>query len=75
MRWHPLRLSLICALISSFPVTAFADRLDTAFEKAIGGYFAREFAAPYGIETDPILAGYVSRLGADVASESHRDDI
>ncbi|MBC8134616.1 MAG: M48 family metalloprotease [Fibrella sp.] len=75
MRWRPFLFFPICALILSIPVTAFADRLDTAFEKAIGGYFAREFAAPYGIETDPILAGYVSRLGADVASESHRDDI
>ncbi|MBC7805385.1 MAG: M48 family metalloprotease [Akkermansiaceae bacterium] len=72
---RPSLLRLILCLILFHPAIAHADRLDTAFEKAIGNYFAREFAAPFGTETDPILAGYVGRLGADVARESHRDDI
>ncbi len=75
MRPLPAFLFSCLALILSFPLAAHADRLDTAFEKAIGGYFAREFAAPYGTETDPLLASYVGRIGGDVARESHRKDI
>lgn len=69
------RLLLVLFALLFLPGTVHADRLDTAFEKAIGSYFAKEFSDPYGVETDPILAGYVSRLGADVARQSHRDDI
>lgn len=72
---RPFRFCLVCFLTLFLLSTAHADRLDTTFEKAIGSYFAKEFAAPYGIETDPILAGYVGRLGGAVASKSHRDDI
>lgn len=73
-----LRLFLLLAVFARTLAPgspAHADRLDTAFEKAIGGYFAKEFAAPYGSETDPILADYVGRIGAEVAAQSHRDDI
>jgi hypothetical protein len=69
------RLLPVLYAVLFLPGTVYADRLDTAFEKAIGGYFAKEFADPYGVETDPILAAYVSRLGAEVARESFRDDI
>lgn len=75
MSLRPVPLFAILLLVLFLPATVSADRLDTAFEKAIGSYFAKEFASPYGIETDPILAGYVSRLGADVARESYRTDI
>ena len=56
------------------PVHA-ADRLDTAFEKAIGTFVAEQFAAPYGTDADPLLAAYVRRVGANVAAVSSRTDI
>ncbi len=70
-----LRVLALLALFVSLARSTTADRLDTAFEKAIGGYLAREFAAPFGTETDPLLSRYVSRLGADVAGRSYRADI
>ena len=69
------RILVVLWLLILFPLSARADRLDTAFEKAIGPLFAREFEAPFGVDTDPLLTRYVSHIGETVAAPSPRKDI
>ncbi len=81
------RLCLCCAFVCAFLPFCFGlcvatpaqaqglTHVETELEKLVGKQVARTLADNSGIDTDPLLANWVKRIGASVAAESFRKDI
>jgi Zn-dependent protease with chaperone function len=70
-----IRSILLLALCLALAVAAGADSAETQVEKVIGKEVSFALRASQGVDEDPLLAAWVSRVGATVSETSPRKDV
>jgi len=70
------RIAAVGALcVTTLGATAKADDLETSAEKDLGRLIVPLLTRANGIDDDPLLAGWVQGIGANVATQSPRRDL
>lgn len=69
------RAALAVGLALLLATPASPERIDTWLEKVFGPLISDAVASGSGTDEDPLLAGWVRRIGAKVAAQSPRDDL
>lgn len=76
-----IRISIVAAIAacvltaSGVAGASFMDKLQWKVEKHIGRATVEEMRRYYGFIEDPLIVGYVNRVGKSIAAVSHRTDI
>jgi Zn-dependent protease with chaperone function len=70
-----LRRILLLALCFTLTIVVRADSIETKIEKTIGKEVSFALRASQGVDEDPLLAAWVSRVGATVSQASPRQDV
>ena len=74
--YRPALFALLPALLLLLaPLPAGSSDFDVGLEKLIGAQVAAALRDNAGVDNDPLLAGWVARIGADVSRVSPRQNI